>query len=99
MNDNFIQNGNAPFLITDLSELAKRGIISVEDVRKMYVDMEKEILLAKYKFPTQKSSDNNYHLWVADPSKKAGRRQLKAKTIDDLKQKAYLHEKGYSRSG
>ncbi len=63
-------------------------------MRNLYFEMEKELLLRRYTFPTQPSSDGYYHLWVTDSGKKGGRRQLKAKTLNELKDKAYNHEKG-----
>ena len=97
MNDNSAYgNGNIPVSFADsiLLDSAKDGKLSIEDVRKLYIEMEKNLLLERYTFPAKKSSDGYYHLWVADASKKGGRRQIKAKTIGELKDKAYQHEKG-----
>lgn len=95
MSENFIaDNGNASFLKASLLSLAENGSIDLEDVREMYFQMEKEIILSKYKFPTKTSSDGYYHLNVKDASKANGRGQLKARTIEELKQKAYNFEKG-----
>ena len=69
------------------------GKLQLEDVRKMYEIMKREQILSRYTFPTELSSDNYYHIWVDDPAKAKGRKQLKAKTLDDLKNKVYLHEK------
>lgn len=77
-----------------LSTTYKFDNLSLEDVRELYKYMEKEQILTDYNFPTKPSSDGYYHIWVSDPSKKTGRRQLKAKNIDNLKEKVYQHEKG-----
>ena len=78
MNDNSVsEHGNAPAFLSDsvLLDAVKNGKLSVEDVRKLYIEMEKRLLLEKYTFPKKKSSDGYYHLWVADkPRKEAGGR-------------------------
>lgn len=68
--------------------------LSHENLRIMYQEMEKELLLSTYTFPKKPSSDGYYHVYVADPTKKSGRRAIKAKNIEKLKQKVYQHEKG-----
>lgn len=68
--------------------------MTLEDAQKMYKTMEKEILLRKYNLPTKPSSDGYYHVNVKDLTTKSGRRQLKSKTLDDLKDKLYEYEKG-----
>ena len=65
--------------------------ISLEDVRKLYEQMEKERILSKYNFPTKPSSDGYYHLWIKDRN---GRRQIKSKNLDNLKEKVISFEKG-----
>ena len=77
-----------------LSESCQFDSLTLEDVRKLYERMERDELLSKYNFPVKPSSDGYYHVWVADRTTKSGRKQLKAKNIDNLKEKVYLHEKG-----
>lgn len=77
-----------------LSESCQFDSLTLEDVRKLYEKMERDEVLSKYNFPTKPSSDGYYHVWVADRSNRSGRKQLKAKDIDNLKEKVYLHEKG-----
>lgn len=77
-----------------LSESCQFDSLTLEDVRKLYERMERDELLSKYNFPTKPSSDGYYHIWVVDQIAKSGRKQLKAKNIDNLKEKVYLHEKG-----
>lgn len=77
-----------------LSENTQFDNLTIEDVRKLYETMEQKEVLSKYNFPTKPSSDGYYHIWVADKTTKNGRKQLKAKNIDNLKEKVYSHEKG-----
>ncbi|MBQ7676735.1 MAG: tyrosine-type recombinase/integrase [Lachnospiraceae bacterium] len=88
------QNGDTPFLTDDLLVLLKTDKMETEDARKLYREMEKQIILRDYTFPDKPSSDGFYHIYVTDPTKKSGRRAIKAKTIDALKDKVYAHEKG-----
>lgn len=67
---------------------------SLEDLRKLYIMKEQNELLKNYKFPQTPSSDGYYHIYVADTSKKSGRKQLKDKTLDGLKTKVLAHEQG-----
>ena len=68
--------------------------LSFEDVRKLYKQMEKERLLSRYNLPSKPSSDGYYHVYLADPGKKSGRRQIKARSLDNLKEKIYEYERG-----
>lgn len=67
----------------ELMNLKLNGRISPEDMRKIYINM----ILTQHAFPTKPSTDGYYHTWVT--TEKGGRKQLKAKTIDDLKEKVY----------
>lgn len=58
--------------------------MSIEDMRKMYAMAQ---LDAQYTFPTKPSSDGYYHVYVKDETKPSGRRSLKAKTLEGLKEK------------
>jgi len=88
------ENRNStPFSMENLQDLCGSGTLQLEDVRKMYEIMKREQILSRYTFPTQMSSDEYYHIWVDDPTKTNGRKQLKAKSLDELKNKVYLHEK------
>ncbi len=68
--------------------------LSDEDIRELYENMLRNKALINYTFPSKPSSDGYYHIYVADSTKKTGRRAVKAKTLDDLKNKVYEHEKG-----
>lgn len=73
----------------------KRDVnLEYENARKLYEEMEKERTLSIYKFPDAPSSDGFYHVYVEDTSKDSGRRQIKAKNLENLKEKVYQHEKG-----
>lgn len=67
-----------------LNRQLNNGRISLEDVRKIYRDMK----LSDHNFPTKPSSDGYYHTWVTT-NEKGGRKQLKAKTLEDLKDKTF----------
>jgi integrase len=68
--------------------------MSVEDARMLYIMAERNALLAEYTFPANPSSDGYYHIFVWDNSKKSGRRQIKSKTLEELKEKVYQYEIG-----
>ena len=70
------------------------GKMSLRDARKLYMHIEKEEILKGYSFPSKPGKDGYYRLYVPDPSKKAGRKQLFAKSLSELKDKVYKHEKG-----
>ncbi len=74
-----------------LKKTAKSGIM-IEDVQAMYKDMKMKNILSQYTLPKKPSSDGFYHIWVKDESAKGGRKQLKARTIDDLEEKIYAFE-------
>ncbi len=54
----------------------------------------KEYYINKHNFPTKPSSDGYYHINVSDPTTNSGRRQLKSKTIEELREKVYEYEVG-----
>lgn len=58
----------------------------------MYGEVVKEAILKKYTFPTAKSSDGYYHIYIPDVKAKSGRRQIKASTITSLKEKVIAAE-------
>ncbi len=67
----------------------KSANLTNEDIRKLYENMLRDEALDNYTFPTKPSSDGYYHIYVADSTKKTGRRAVKAKTLDELKEKVY----------
>lgn len=80
------------------NRIGSSDIIDIEDVRELYDKMQQEKHLAKYTFPQKPSSDGYYHVFVDDPSKKSGRRQIKARTLEELRDKILQHEKCTSPS-
>lgn len=68
--------------------------MTIGDVQKLYMHIEKKELLKKYTFPKEPSKDGYYRIYVADSTKKSGRRQLFAKDLETLKDKVYQYEKG-----
>lgn len=69
------------------------GILSDEELEDLYGKLVNEAILKGYKFPTKISSDGFYHIWVEDKTKKSGRKQIKASTIEILKNKVVEYEK------
>ncbi|MBQ7522872.1 MAG: site-specific integrase [Clostridia bacterium] len=70
------------------------GKLSADEAREIYEQAMKEAVLSKYTFPAKQSSDGYYHIQVSDPTKSTGRRQIKAKTISELKNKVLDYENG-----
>lgn len=68
--------------------------MTLRDARELYMYIEKKELLEHYSFPKKPGKDGYYRIYVADPSKKAGRKQLFARTMEELRDKVYEHEKG-----
>lgn len=62
--------------------------MSYEDSRKWYHMAQ---ILQKYTFPMKPSSDGYFHVYVEDDSKPSGRRAVKAKTLEALKEKVYKY--------
>lgn len=69
--------------------------MTLEEARKLYEKAMKEEILSKYSFPTKPSSDGYFHIYVKDETKKSGRRQLKDKDLDKLREKVYEYEATY----
>lgn len=69
-----------------------RDMMETEEVRKKVSEVMKNEVLKNYNFPTKPSSDGYYHIYVSDDTKKNGRRQIKAKTLEELKEKVYNYE-------
>ena len=78
-----------------MNKLHTGGNLSLEDLRKWYQKMEKEQILSSYTFPAKPSSDGYYHVYL---SAAGGRKQIKAKNLEKLKEKVYEYEKGVNGS-
>lgn len=83
----------------DLTNLLNDDTITLRDVRILYAMKEKEQLLSKYTFPTKAGGDGYYRIYVKDATKKSGRKQLFAKTLEELQDKVYQYEKGVLGNG
>ena len=102
MDNNITANAPAPMdpeiqkavLSQLLSSSDQDAILSLEIVRELYRKALEQKALEKYKFPEKPSSDGYFHCYVKDPLKKNGRRQLKARTIDELQSKVLRFEHG-----
>jgi len=68
--------------------------LTSEEARELLDKVLKEELIRSFTFPSAPSSDGYYHLNIKDDSKKTGRRQIKAKTLEELKEKVYQSEFG-----
>ena len=68
--------------------------ISLGDARELFMYIEKQEILKDYSFPTHPGKDGYYRIYVSDPTKKAGRRQLFSRDLDELREKVYEYEKG-----
>lgn len=73
--------------------------MSLGDAQKIYMNIEKRIILEKYTFPAKPSKDGYYRIYVSDTSKKTGRKQLVAKSLEELSDKVYAYEKGTNGHG
>ena len=82
-----------------LTNLLNDDTITLRDVRILYAMKEKEELLSKYTFPEHAGGDGYYRIYVKDATKKSGRKQLFAKTLDELQDKVYKYEKGVLGNG
>ena len=69
------------------------GNIDSEELKRLYGDLVKEEILKGYTFPTKPSTDGYFHINIKD-NKTGKRKQLKAKTLSELKEKVLeLHKK------
>ena len=83
----------------DLTNLRNDDTITLRDVRILYAMKEKEQLLSNYTFPTHAGGDGYYRIYVKDATKKSGRKQLFAKSLEELQDKVYKYEKGVLGNG
>ena len=79
-----------------LQNTIRDGTITPEDTSRIIDIMKRESVLKDYVFPSKASSDGYFHISVKDVTKKNGRRQLKAKTLEELKDKTYSFLTGQS---
>ena len=80
---------------TCLNMAREHGTLNRESAQEMFRQMEKETICSEYyTFPDKPSSDGYYHLYLKDPDTKSGRRQIKARDLENLKEKVYEFETG-----
>ena len=73
-------------------------MMRLREAQEKVMEIEKEIILSKYTFPSKPSPDGYYHLSAKDLNKKNGRRSFSAKTLDELRDKVYAFEQGIQKS-
>ena len=71
-------------LISDILELTEE---ESSELNKKMRDLE---ILKKFTWPNHPSSDGYYHLNIKNETQKGGRKQLKAKTIEQLQEKVLI---------
>ena len=74
-----------------LRTISQEDSIRIANEREILMAMEKEALLKNIVFPQEPSTDGYYHLMLPDDSRKNGRRHIKARSVEDLREKAYRH--------
>jgi len=77
-----------------LDKIINYDNITLGDAQEIYAMIERKQILDKYTFPTKPSKDGYYRIYVADATKKSGRRQLYSKNPEELRDKVYAYEKG-----
>ena len=75
-----------------------RDMMRLREAQAQVMEIEKEIILRKYTFPSKPSPDGYYHLSAKDLTKRNGRRSFSAKTLDELRDKVYAFEQGIKQS-
>lgn len=78
--------------LMDFLSSYKNGKITMDDVRLVRDMMRRTEILEKYHFPTKPSSDGYYHIQIKDETRKTGRRQIKARTLEELQDKVIKAE-------
>lgn len=68
--------------------------MTLRDARELYMYIEKKQILERYSFPKKPGKDGYFRIYVTDSSKKTGRKQLFSRTLHELEEKVYEHEKG-----
>lgn len=79
-----------------LDDLIKGGLgdsLTEDGVRKLLMKIERENVLAKYTFPTKPDKQGYYRVYISDLSSPTGRKQIRDKNLDNLKERVYRIEK------
>lgn len=74
--------------------MKKRDKISQENLKEIYMNIEKQAIVGNYTLPQKPSKDGYYRVYVQDGNK---RKQLFAKTIEELADKIYYFEKEHQK--
>lgn len=77
-----------------LLEMLKYDNLTSLDAREICKMIEKKEILSKYTFPAKASKDGYFRIYVNDSSYKSGRKQIAAKSLEELKDKVYQHKCG-----
>lgn len=64
-------------------------IMALESARSEYEHMKRDILIQGVTLPSKPSKDGVYRVYVPDPTKKSGRRQVSSASLEGLKDKIY----------
>lgn len=75
-----------------LLEMLKYDNLTSLDAREICKMIEKKEILSKYTFPAKASKDGYFRIYVNDSSYKSGRKQIAAKSLEELKDKVYQHK-------
>ncbi len=82
-----------------MKDFSQYDNMNSRDARELYMHIEKKELLERYTIPKKPCNDGYYRVYVKDPTKKSGRKQLIAKSVEELEDKIYAYEKGvYGRA-
>lgn len=77
-----------------MTEFLPYDKMSIRNARELYMYIEKRELLKNYKLPDKPGADGYYRTYIKDVTKKGGRKQICAKTLEELKDKVYAAERG-----
>ena len=69
-----------------LDYLQRNGMIDVDDVRDKMVDTERKQILLKHPYAISQGKDGRWGTWVADKTKKGGRKRLVKTYKEDLEE-------------
>ena len=81
-----------------MPSLSEYATMSVQELQKLTMYIEKRDLIQKYTIPKKPGKDGYYRVNVPAPYAKSGRKQIAAKTIEELEEKLYQHERGIPTS-
>ena len=85
-----------------MTDFNTNGLISIdpdtqlteEGVKELLMKIEHDNIISRYSFPEKPDGRGYYRVYVKDPTVPSGRKQLRDKNLDNLKEKVYQYEKG-----